>query len=144
MTSDDDRPAGQTTPEPAIVSKARAIRAVDHLEDDEKKANTLLTIVRWLDDRRAIDEGGVDIWQDGLYDRVVAERSRRLLRMTGHYSPTESPVEKEISASDFFHLPQASLVDVVRRLRIALPETAPQDVTEGLAALERFFSAQDL
>jgi hypothetical protein len=141
--SDDDKRARESQPEPPILSKARAIRAVDHLDDQEKKVNTLQVILRWLDDRHVIDEGGVDLWQDGPYDRVVAERSGRLLRMTGQYTPTESPIEKEISAPEFFLLPHASLVDVVRQLQTALPETAQPDVKLGLSALERFLSGQE-
>ena len=127
--------------EPAIVSKVRAMcDAADRVET-ERNVEILWAILQWLYERRMLDEDGVDLWTDGPNDRVVAEGRRRLVRTRGKYEGTQAPNSQEIAASELFVELRATPLSVVRQLQGGLPHQCPEDVTEGLAALERLLTA---
>lgn len=64
------------------------------------------------------------------------------MRTTGHYAQTQVPTSRETTASELFVGHHATPYGIVRQLRADLPHHAPQDVVEGLAALERVLRAQ--
>ncbi len=141
MTTDPEPASGQPSAEPAIVSSVRAIREGAELAEGERSVEILWAILQWLDERRVLDEDGVLVWSDGPSGRVVAEGPRRLVKTTGQYTEAQLPTTTEITGSDLFVQLGATPLGVVRQLRADLPNFAPSDVAEGLAALERLLTA---
>lgn len=140
MTKDPEPASDQPTAEPAIVCSVRALHEGAEVVDGERNVEILWAILRWLDERRLLDEDGVLVWSDGQSERVVAEGPRRLVKTTGQYTETQLPTRTEITGSDLFTQLGATPLGIVRQLRADLPNYAPTDVAEGLAALERLLT----